>query len=179
MRDYGFDYVYSPHFDAGFARQSPDAFVRDCLVRDLGVRHVIIGEDFRFGAGRAGDAALLARIGRKLGFDTHTVAEVVHKDGRCSSTRIRARIAAGDLAGAANLLGHSWLGDVIATPGGGHCLHPDQLHPPAGRYLAQLDGMDSATMIGIGPNGSVRLPRTTEINPTSGNQLVRFLSQIS
>lgn len=179
LRDYGFDYVYSPHFDADFANQSPDAFVYECLIRDLGVSHVITGEDFRFGAGRAGDVALLGRIGRKSGFDTHTVAEVGHTGARCSSTRIRARIAAGDMAGAANLLGQGWLAEVIATPGGGHRLHPDLLHPPAGRYLAQLNGADRATMIGIGPDGSVWLPRPPETIPAGGNQLIRFLSQIS
>mgnify|MGYP004515110683 CR=1 FL=1 len=70
-------------------------------------REVLVGEDFRFGRGGAGDVATLERLGAERGFRVRTVADVlVGADGRVSSTRIRSLLAAGDVAGAGELLGH-------------------------------------------------------------------------
>ena len=56
-------------FDARLASQSPEAFINDVLLRGLGVRYVLVGDDFRFGAKRAGDYAMLDAAGQALGFD--------------------------------------------------------------------------------------------------------------
>ena len=56
-------------FDGRLASQSPDAFINDVLLRGLGVRYVLVGDDFRFGAKRAGDYAMLDAAGQALGFD--------------------------------------------------------------------------------------------------------------
>ena len=64
----GVERLYELPFDAALAGLSPEAFAGDVLARGLGVAHVVVGSDFRFGKGRAGDTAVLAGLGRDLGF---------------------------------------------------------------------------------------------------------------
>jgi riboflavin kinase/FMN adenylyltransferase len=64
----GVDQAVVVRFDARFATQSPQAFIDDVLVRGLGARYVLVGDDFRFGARRAGDYAMLDAAGARLGF---------------------------------------------------------------------------------------------------------------
>jgi len=65
----GVDQAVVLPFDAAFAAQTPQAFIDDVLVRGMGVRYVLVGDDFCFGAKRAGDYAMLDRAGMALGFD--------------------------------------------------------------------------------------------------------------
>ena len=65
----GIDQAVVMRFDARFAGQLPQAFIDDVLVRGLGARYVLVGDDFRFGARRAGDYALLDAAGARCGFD--------------------------------------------------------------------------------------------------------------
>lgn len=92
-------------FTRELAAASPREFARDLLVRKLGARQVIVGENFRFGHRRAGDAALLAELGRELGFRAHAQALSGDGGGVISSTRIRDLIAAGAVEEAEALLG--------------------------------------------------------------------------
>ena len=104
----GADLVGLLRFDARLAALPARDFVRRVLVDRLGVREVWTGEDFRFGHQRAGDAALLARLGAEHGFASH-VLEPVHVDGaRVSSSRVRELLAAGELVPAAALLGRPY-----------------------------------------------------------------------
>ena len=75
----GVERLYELAFDAGLAGLSPEAFVFDVLAGALGVRHVVVGADFRFGKGRAGDAAGLTALGAAAGFGV-TVAPLVAVD---------------------------------------------------------------------------------------------------
>lgn len=94
-------------FDKAFAALTAEDFVSHVLLAWLGARVVVTGEDFRFGAGRAGDTALLAHLGRRHGFDAQAVAPV--GDGEpFSSTAIRQALGRGDVSHAAGLLGHCW-----------------------------------------------------------------------
>jgi riboflavin kinase/FMN adenylyltransferase len=98
--------LYELPFDAGLASLSPEAFATDVLAAGLGVRHVVVGADFRFGKGRAGDAETLRTLGTGLGFDV-TVAPLVARAGEdFSSTAIRKALAEGRPEGAARILGH-------------------------------------------------------------------------
>ena len=95
-------------FDAERAAQDADAFVREVLVGTLAVRHVVIGDDFRFGRDRWGNLASLEAAGREHGFSV-AACETVELDGaRISSSRIRAHLAAGELDAAARLLGRPY-----------------------------------------------------------------------
>jgi riboflavin kinase/FMN adenylyltransferase len=89
-------------FDARLASQSPQAFIDEVLVRGLGARYVLVGDDFRFGARRAGDYAMLDAAGQAQGFRrrAHELSYEVH-GLRVSSSAVREALAAGDMAGAA------------------------------------------------------------------------------
>lgn len=92
-------------FDRRLVELSARAFVTDLLAGELGVRHVVVGDDFRFGRGREGDFSLLQTMGQSRGFSVER-AETCELDGsRVSSTRVRAALEAGDLANARRLLG--------------------------------------------------------------------------
>ncbi|MQX36484.1 bifunctional riboflavin kinase/FAD synthetase [Roseospira navarrensis] len=105
----GADFLYVQHFDAAFASHAAEWFVETVLVQGLGVRHVVIGEDYHFGRGRGGNAALLKRMADSLAFGVTTVPPVHGPDGRVlSSTRARQAIREGRVADAAAVLGHPW-----------------------------------------------------------------------
>ena len=91
-------------FDARLASQSPQAFIDDVLIRGLGVRYVLVGDDFRFGARRAGDYAMLDAAGQALGFDVARMNSYEVHGLRVSSSAVRDALAEGRLADAARLL---------------------------------------------------------------------------
>jgi riboflavin kinase/FMN adenylyltransferase len=104
----GLDGLVTLTFDRALMALSPEAFARDLLSARLGVSGVVTGEGFRYGAGRAGDAGTLAEAGRRLGFAVAAVPPVSIDGEVVSSSAIRRRLAAGDVAGAARLLGYRW-----------------------------------------------------------------------
>jgi riboflavin kinase / FMN adenylyltransferase len=101
----GVDAVCVIPFTLEFSRLSPDEFVRAVLVDKLHAASVVVGEDFRFGHKAAGDVALLAELGEKYDFTVEGVPLLTEDGVRISSTEIRARLAAGDVEGAAHDLG--------------------------------------------------------------------------
>jgi riboflavin kinase/FMN adenylyltransferase len=108
-------------FDLALAALEPRAFAETILAGALGARHLVVGYDFRFGHGRAGGADTLGELGGELGF-TVEVVEPVAVDGTvASSSRIRAQIEAGELAGARALLGRDpeIEGEVVRGAGRG------------------------------------------------------------
>ena len=107
-------------FTPSIAAEEPAAFASEVLRGALDAAVVVIGDNFRFGRGRAGDAATL----RTLGFAVVEVSPVLHDGSRVSSSRIRAALAAGDVALAAALLGraHAIEGRVVRGEGRGRTL---------------------------------------------------------
>jgi riboflavin kinase/FMN adenylyltransferase len=83
-------------------------FVQGLLVDGLGVRHLLVGDDFRFGRGREGDFHLLAEMGREHGFAVEDLHTITHGDERVSSTRIREALARGEFELARHLLGRPY-----------------------------------------------------------------------
>ena len=93
-------------FDDAVASIPAEDFVREVLVERLHARHVILGADFRFGHGGAGDAALLRELGARHGFTVEVVDWVTDPGlGQVSSSRIREAVSAGDVEAAARMLG--------------------------------------------------------------------------
>ena len=102
----GVQELYELPFTAELANLTPEAFARDVLADGLGVSHVVVGADFRFGKARAGAAQDLVTLGKTFGFAV-TVADLVHHAGtEISSTAIRAALAEGRPREAAAMLGH-------------------------------------------------------------------------
>jgi riboflavin kinase / FMN adenylyltransferase len=104
----GLDLAVVLPFDAALSQQSPDAFIADSLVGALGVSHVIIGYDFHFGKGRAGNPDTMRAAGQRLGFAVTVVEPVSDGVAAFSSSAIRAKLGLGDVDGAARDLGHRW-----------------------------------------------------------------------
>jgi riboflavin kinase/FMN adenylyltransferase len=104
----GVAHVHVARFDACFAALPAERFVEDGLVGALGVRWLLVGQDFRFGARRAGDFALLQNLGRRHGFGLEAMPDVVAQGERVSSSAVREALAAGDFARAERLLGHRY-----------------------------------------------------------------------
>lgn len=102
----GVDILFELSFTTALAGLPAEAFAREVLHGGLGLSHVVVGADFRFGKGRAGDVATLSALGAELGFGV-TVAELVtDAGGEISSTAIRTALAEGRCADARRMLGH-------------------------------------------------------------------------
>jgi riboflavin kinase/FMN adenylyltransferase len=100
--------VHVARFDAGLATLSADRFVEDVVVRGLRAAWLLVGRDFRFGARRSGDFALLEKLAGRHGYELEAMPEVALQGERVSSSAVRAALAAGDLAAAERLLGRPY-----------------------------------------------------------------------
>lgn len=140
-------------FTARTANLAPAEFVRRILVERVQVRELVVGYNFLFGKDRAGDSNLLEELGRVYGFTVDVVPPVMVAGAAVSSSRIRACIAAGDMPGAARLLGRPYAlrGGVVRGDGRGKELgfptanldvDPQKLLPPDGVYAAQARVLD-------------------------------------
>ncbi len=154
-------------FTLELAHLSPEEFVLQILVRDLRIKAVLVGENFRFGHQQAGDVKLLRELGAKYGFEVATLPPVVYRGEVISSTIIRREVAQGGVSHAARLLGRPFVltGEIIPGTGTGRRftfptlnLVPEQgLLPGRGVYITRtcLDGEkrshSSVTNIGMRP----------------------------
>ena len=119
LADLGVVVLHEIRFDRALADMTDEAFVKDILVDRLGVAHVAVGFDFRYGHNRMGDAASLARHGARFGFTAEIVNEVddARHEGKVSSTEIRDALQAGDTTTAADLLGRPWAIEGVVIDG--------------------------------------------------------------
>ena len=104
-------------FDADFARYTPQGFVAEVLVDGLGIKHLSVGDDFRFGKDRQGDFSMLSTLGQQLGFevDAHDTFEI---DGqRVSSGRVREALSESNFVLAEKLLGRAYTIDGLVVRG--------------------------------------------------------------
>ena len=102
----GVERLYEINFNAGLAALSPRDFAETVIRDGLGLRHVVVGSDFCFGKGRAGNAAMLQEFGREMGFGVTIATLLEGESGQVSSTAIRAALSEGDPRAAAAMLGH-------------------------------------------------------------------------
>jgi riboflavin kinase/FMN adenylyltransferase len=155
----GIQQVVILRFDAALAAQTPEAFIDRMLVEGLGVGYVLVGDDFRFGAKRAGDYTMLDAAGDASGFDVARMMSYEVHGARVSSSAVRAALASGDMELAAALLGRPY---SIS----GHVLHGKKLgrelgfptmnlrfaHPrPAamGIFIVQVAGLTAMPLAGV------------------------------
>lgn len=124
----GVDQTVVLPFDARLASQSPQSFVEEVLVRGLGARYVLVGDDFRFGAQRAGDYAFLDAAGDAQGFDVARMNSYEVHGLRVSSSAVREALGQGRMQDTARLLGRPY---CIS----GHVVHGSKLGSKRGRTL--------------------------------------------
>lgn len=131
LADCGVVQVMVCRFNAEFAALSAAQFVDRVLVQSLQVRHLIVGDDFRFGQGRQGDFAFLQAAGNRLGFGVESLGSIVVDGERVSSSGVREALAAGDMERAVRLLGRPYIID-------GRVVHGDQVGRQLGFSTANI-----------------------------------------
>jgi riboflavin kinase/FMN adenylyltransferase len=161
LRRHGADRVVVEPFTRELAAFSPERFATELLSERLGARAVIVGENFRFGAKRAGDLEALRAFGAALGFEVAITEVAGDERGPFSSTRVRDAIAAGDLDEATRLLGrrHSISGVVEGGDRRGRTIgFPTanvggvvELLPPHGVYAVFADDRPGVMNLGVRP----------------------------
>ncbi len=138
-------------FHVGLSAMSPETFARDVLREGLGIRHLVVGEGFRYGVRRTGDVKTLRASGAALGFAVTEVSAIGVEGERVSSTRVRTAVASGDLTGAERLLGRPYslsgrvghgqrLGRELGFPTANLRLHPRAISL-SGIYAVRVRGL--------------------------------------
>jgi riboflavin kinase/FMN adenylyltransferase len=124
LRAHGMDEVVVIPFDERLAAQRPEHFVTEFLVERLDAAVVVVGENFRFGAGASGDVSMLSMLGAEHGFSVEPVGLVDDEGHPISSSAIRALLATGDLEAVSRALGRSFTltGTVVRGEGRGRTL---------------------------------------------------------
>jgi riboflavin kinase/FMN adenylyltransferase len=177
LADAGVDATLMLTFDRALADLEARAFVEHVLVGALGVQVVMVGQDFRFGRGGAGDPELLRRLGPEFGFEVDVVDDVRAIDAgrRVSSTWVRDLLDQGDVAGAARLLGrpHSVRGEVVHGAKRGR-----ELGYPTANLSAELEGFVPAEGVYAGWLVDEGAPSGTE-RPDEPRRSIRYPAAIS
>ena len=161
LRHCGLDFVVVLRFDQQLAQMAAPDFVRKILCARLGMRGLLIGDDWRFGRDRAGDFALLCELQEACGYVVRRLDTVLADDQRISSSRIRACLAARQVEQANALLGRCWavVGRVVAGAQLGRTLgaptaniHYRRALPLGmGVYMCWLDGRPAVANYGTRP----------------------------
>jgi len=163
LRGRGIDRLHVFRFNRAFSSLSADQFIEQVLVRTLQARYVLVGDDFRFGAKRAGDFALLEGAGQQFGFDAEFLPTVEVGGERSSSTAVRAALAAGELEHAARLLGRPYSisgrvvhGDKLGRDIGFPTANIQLKHnrpPLLGIFAVELYGLNGQPLPGVASLG--------------------------
>ncbi|MFC1834396.1 bifunctional riboflavin kinase/FAD synthetase [Thermodesulfobacteriota bacterium] len=160
----GIDVLVLAEFTREFASQTAREFVENILVEELGTTDLYVGENYRFGKGRAGSPETLKEMGPQAGFRAHVVQCVVKSDERVSSSRIRDHLLKGEIYAANRLLGREFTveGKVIHGHHRGKKLGfptanlkpQEKLVPPHGVYAAycRVDERSYPAVMNIGLN---------------------------
>ena len=164
LRGSGLDNFFCPPFDHTLEHHSPEEFIDRLLATTLAVRHLVIGDDFRFGRGRAGNIDDLRAGGRRYGFAVEQVGSVIQNGLRVSSTAVRAALAAADLPQARALLGRNYrmsgrvvagrqLGRQLGFPTANIRLNRRQ-SPLAGIFAVRVHGLGASPLDAVASLGT-------------------------
>ena len=107
LAELGVDRVHICRFNIQFAQMSANSFI-DALYKNLAVKYILIGDDFRFGSGRSGDFGLIEKIAGQQGFKVEAMHSVLFDGIRVSSTAVRTALAAGHMRAASRFLGRPY-----------------------------------------------------------------------
>ena len=108
LAELGVQRLICVNFTAKFAHQSAQHFIENLLVNKLGIKHLLVGDDFHFGKNRAGNFSMLCQAGKKYGFDVSDTASYKMADCRISSTAIRQALEQDDLVSVKQMLGREY-----------------------------------------------------------------------
>lgn len=153
------DYLVCARFNKKFAAISPEDFITELLIKQLGVKVIIIGDDFRFGAKRAGDYALLKKFSKQYDFEVVQLDSLLVADQRVSSTGVRAALAQSQFKLVQQLLGRPYflsgkvshgnrLGREIGFPTANVFLHRREV-PLTGIFVVRVLGLNAEPLDGV------------------------------
>jgi riboflavin kinase/FMN adenylyltransferase len=164
LQRYSVDRLLCLPFNRVLAEMTAEEFIRRVLVEGLGIRYLVVGDDFCFGKGRRGDFEMLQRAGAEYGFDVVNMHTFEIDSGRVSSTRIREALQAGDLSLAEQLLGRPYrmcgrvahgdkLGRTIGFPTANIFLHRKKT-PVDGVFAVEMFGIEGEPVAGVANVGT-------------------------
>ena len=163
FKQQGIERLVLVRFSKRFAQLSPQTFIQQVLLTGIKARWILIGDDFKFGAKRAGDLALLREAGTQFGFEVESLSSVRIDNERVSSTAVRAALAQGNMQQATRFLGrpYSISGRVVHGDKLGHELgyptaNVQMKHnkpPLAGIFAVELAGLDGSRLPGVASLG--------------------------
>lgn len=164
LEQFGVDWLFCPPFDAGMEALGPDEFIERLLVERLGVKYLVVGDDFRFAKNRRGTIDSLRDGGKQLGFSVEQVPSVLEEGHRVSSTKIRELLADGELDRAKKLLGRYYrmtgrvidgqkLGKQLGFPTANVNLSR-AASPIGGIFAVRVDGLGPALLNGVASIGT-------------------------
>lgn len=167
LRQAGIAQTVILRFDDAVAALSPEAFLDDIVVRGLHAAHVLVGDDFRYGARRAGDFAMLQAHGARNGYTTEDLHAVIAAENgeRISSSAVREALAAGDMGHAALLLGRPYavsghvlhgakLGRQLGFPTLNLRLDRTRRPPLSGIFVARVSGLADSPLDAVASLGT-------------------------
>ncbi|MDP1573630.1 MAG: bifunctional riboflavin kinase/FAD synthetase [Coxiellaceae bacterium] len=163
LEAYNIDYYYAARFNHAFADLSAEDFVKNILVAQLQAKKIIVGDDFRFGAKRRGDIALLRLLGKKYGFEVEALTQSLFEHERISSTRIRDALKRGDFQMVSELMGKPFsltgrvaygnqIGRTLGFPTAN--IHLRRLQVPLmGIFVVRVHGLSTMPLPGVASIG--------------------------
>ncbi len=163
IKTYGIDYFYCLKFNKQLAQLSAEDFVKKVLVDQLGVKKIIIGDNFRFGAKRLGDVTLLKTLGKNYGFDVEAISQSMVRGDRISSSRVRDALHEGNFKMVSELTNHSFcltgrvaygdqIGRTLGFPTANIHLHRKQV-PLMGIFVVRVHGLKNKILPGVASVG--------------------------
>ncbi len=164
LQRFNVDYVLCLHFNKTLAALSPAEFVQKILAQKLKVSHVVVGDDFHFGAHRTGDIVVLQQEGHQWNFTAEGLNTYKIAGQRVSSSRIRLGLQAGDMDTASVLLGRHYCmsgrvahghkrGRMIGFPTANICLHRETV-PVSGVYAVRIYDVENTVLYGVANVGT-------------------------
>lgn len=164
LEDYGVDVFYCPNFDEEIRSASPESFIQEILVETLNVRHLVVGDDFRFANNRSGNIEHLRRAATEHNFEMHHIPGVDCDGERVSSTAVRRALSSGNLGRASTLLGRQYrmsgkviegnhLGRKLGFPTAN--INPDRRQVALmGIFAARVMGLENEPLDGVASLGT-------------------------
>lgn len=163
----GVDRVLILRFSQTLAEQDPHEFIQEVLVEGLGIKYLVVGDDFKFGKNRKGDFAMLKNAGEQYGFEVVDTDTVTDQNWRISSTRIREALEAGQMGRASELLGRPYrmTGRVAKGDQRGRTMGYPTANIHIHRKASPLNGVFAVVVHGL-PEGPVEGVANLGVRPT-------------
>ncbi|MFM7660051.1 MAG: bifunctional riboflavin kinase/FAD synthetase [Betaproteobacteria bacterium] len=177
----GIDQLFALRFDRSLAECAAEQFIEQYLVRAIGVKHVVIGDDFRFGAKRRGDFQMLEHAGRRHGFTVESMQSVLHEAQRVSSSQVREALALGRFDQVKTLLGRDYAmsGHVIHGRKLGRELGFPTLNLRIDDRQSPLQGIFVVRICGLGDDKQSWLPAVASLGTRPAvEQAGRYLLEV-